>query len=335
MSIKSQDNINAIASIHEVEQATIALKQGKSVKIKGNINSITFSVAEASGVNEGDKIIVNDIRSNALKLGSSAKKITCNNNIEDIMGVNNSKSVFEYEEFQHELANIAFKLCVISELIPSIIIKDSAEFSIKSEDVENYDNNYASNVEIVVSSKFPVSGNIKANLHLFQAKGSIKQHYALTIGKIKNGLLARIHSSCVTGDVFGSLACDCRPQLEKAISEMAEAGGGVLLYLWQEGRGIGLKNKLLAYNLKEQGLDTVDANLALGFPDDDRDFLLAVSMLNKLEINEVELMTNNPRKISGLEKEGIKVIRKEHRSGKNKDNEKYLQVKEDKLGHIS
>jgi GTP cyclohydrolase II len=146
--------------------------------------------------------------------------------------------------------------------------------------------------------------------------------------------LVRLHSECLTGDVLGSLKCDCGPQLEAALAAIAAAGWGILLYLRQEGRGIGLVNKLRAYALQDQGFDTVEANLRLGFRDDERDFGIAARMLAKLSQDEVRLLTNNPRKVEGLEAAGIRVTERVPLSIEpNPYNRSYLETKRAKSGH--
>ena len=147
--------------------------------------------------------------------------------------------------------------------------------------------------------------------------------------------LVRPHSECLTGDVFGSLKCDCGPQLKEALRILGEAGGGVLLYLRQEGRGIGLANKLRAYALQDRGLDTVDANRRLGFADDERNYGMAAAMLRGLGIDRVRLLTNNPNKVAGLEHEGIEVIdRVAHHMPTNPHNADYIATKKKRSGHL-
>lgn len=164
-----------------------------------------------------------------------------------------------------------------------------------------------------------------------------KEHVALVKGKIDGAkpTLVRVHSECLTGDVFHSHRCDCGPQLDAALRQIDEAGSGVLLYMRQEGRGIGLINKLKAYVLQEQGLDTVEANLKLGFAPDLRDYGIGAQILKDIGVRKLKLLTNNPRKIKGLEGYGMEVVERVPLQMKpNEDNLNYLQTKEAKLGHL-
>jgi GTP cyclohydrolase II len=163
------------------------------------------------------------------------------------------------------------------------------------------------------------------------------EHLALKIGQIDfdQPVLVRLHSQCLTGDLLGSLRCDCGDQLQGAIKEINAAGGGILLYLAQEGRNIGLINKLRAYALQDQGLDTVDANLALGFDADERLYRPAAEMLRQLGVGSVRLMTNNPEKLGQLEACGIKIAdRVAHVFPSNQHNERYLATKAQRSGHL-
>ena len=164
-----------------------------------------------------------------------------------------------------------------------------------------------------------------------------KEHLAIVKGNMDEETLpiVRIHSECLTGDVFHSNRCDCGPQLEASLKIINDSGNGVLVYMRQEGRGIGLINKLKAYRLQDGGLDTVEANEALGFPADLREYELASQILKDLNIREVELLTNNPRKMIALENNGINVVqRSDLQVGKRSENEKYIQTKIEKMGHI-
>ncbi|MCG2583262.1 GTP cyclohydrolase II [Massilia sp. TS11] len=174
-------------------------------------------------------------------------------------------------------------------------------------------------------------------LHAFVERGSGKEHLAMVLGEVGDGqpVLARFHSECLTGDVLFSQRCDCGAQLEGGLRKIAEAGRGILLYLRQEGRGIGLVNKIRAYRLQEAGADTVEANLQLGFHADQRDYALVQPMLAHFGITQLRLMTNNPRKIAAVEKFGIQVVeRVPLLVNRNAFNARYLDTKALKLGHL-
>ena len=169
----------------------------------------------------------------------------------------------------------------------------------------------------------------------FEDEKKGEEHLLLYIGELSNDLLLRIHSQCLTGDTLYSLKCDCGSQLAMALEKIASEGQGMVMYMAQEGRGIGLVNKIRAYELQDQGMDTVEANEALGFAADERDYSYCKEILSSLNISSVRLMTNNPRKISGLEDAGIKVTeRVAVHVDPNKHNENYLKIKAEKLGHM-
>ena len=190
-------------------------------------------------------------------------------------------------------------------------------------------------LEVAARARLPVEASESAEIIAFRSPEEASDHVALVIGKRDgNPPVVRLHSECLTGDVLGSLKCDCGPQLHAALHAMADAPWGVLLYLRQEGRGIGLVNKLRAYALQDQGYDTVDANLRLGFPVEARDFAIAGRMLELLNIPHIRLMTNNPEKVARLEKEGVEVIERLPLAlPTNKYNEQYLATKRDRTGH--
>lgn len=164
-----------------------------------------------------------------------------------------------------------------------------------------------------------------------------QEHLALVAGRIDCNapVLVRLHSECLTGDVFGSSRCDCGEQLQRSFAYLQEQGNGILLYLRQEGRGIGLVNKIRAYALQDDGYDTIDANLALGFPEDMRDYGPAAEILLDLGVHQVRLLTNNPAKIDGLERHGITVVeRLPLRITPNAENSHYLRTKEERMNHL-
>ncbi|MDE5651480.1 MAG: GTP cyclohydrolase II, partial [Ureaplasma sp.] len=173
--------------------------------------------------------------------------------------------------------------------------------------------------------------------HCYVNKLNDEHHVALVMGKLDNpnNVMCRVHSECLTGDVFGSLRCDCGPQFDKAMKMISENKSGVLLYMRQEGRGIGLVNKLRAYKLQEEGMDTLQANLALGFEGDMREYYIAAQILSDLKIKSLELLTNNPEKLTQLEDYGIKIAKRiPIEITANKYDESYLKTKKSKMGHM-
>ncbi|WP_234026267.1 GTP cyclohydrolase II [Qipengyuania thermophila] len=194
---------------------------------------------------------------------------------------------------------------------------------------------------IATRARLPLARAAEAELLVFRKPDDLREHAALIVGRQSADTvpLVRLHSECLTGDVFGSLKCDCGPQLDHALDRMAaeadEGRWGILLYLRQEGRGIGLVNKLRAYRLQDQGFDTVDANERLGLPDESRDFATAAAMLRLMEVRAVRLLTNNPAKVAALTEAGITVEeRVPHQTGSNAHNLRYLRTKRDRAGHL-
>ena len=189
----------------------------------------------------------------------------------------------------------------------------------------------------VISVRLPLAAANAGRLHIFRPDDGGPEHYAIEIGRPDRDqpVLTRLHSACFTGDVLGSLKCDCGPQLHAALAQMAAEGAGLLLYLNQEGRGIGLANKMRAYSLQDQGFDTVQANHRLGFEDDERDFRIGASILQKLGFTSVRLLTNNPRKLAMMASCGITVTeRVPLHVGKTAQNAGYLATKAAKSGHL-
>ena len=189
----------------------------------------------------------------------------------------------------------------------------------------------------IVTGRVPIAMSQAGRVHVFRPRDGGEDHVVCEIGNPsrEEPVLVRLHSACFTGDVLGSLKCDCGPQLHGALQQMGEAGKGVLLYLSQEGRGIGLANKLRAYSLQDQGFDTVEANHRLGFEDDERDFRTGADLLKRLGFKSVKLLTNNPAKVAMIEAQGISVVeRVPLRVGRGPLNSDYLDVKAKKSGHI-
>ncbi|MBL7481139.1 3,4-dihydroxy-2-butanone-4-phosphate synthase [Legionella bononiensis] len=209
--------------------------------------------------------------------------------------------------------------------IPLVTIKDLIEYRIKNEDL----------VTAAATTRIPLKDNGTFNMTVFENELDSAEHFVLVKPPAYGNRvpLVRIHSECITGDVFGSCKCDCGKQLKASLSQIAEEGG-VLIYLRQEGRGIGLANKLKAYALQEQGFDTVEANLKLGLPADDRDYAIAYQILKHLGIDSIRMLTNNPLKISAMEHYGISAQRVPLEIEPTDENRGYLMTKKQKLGHL-
>ena len=189
----------------------------------------------------------------------------------------------------------------------------------------------------VSAARVPLSAAQAGRVHVFRPDAGGEEHYAIEIGRPDRSqpVLTRLHSACFTGDVLGSLKCDCGPQLHAALAQMGAEGAGVLLYLNQEGRGIGLANKLRAYSLQDQGFDTVEANHRLGFEDDERDFRIGADILRRMGFSAIRLMTNNPRKLDMMRGCGVTVTdRVALHVGQNPQNAAYLATKSAKSGHL-
>ncbi len=191
-------------------------------------------------------------------------------------------------------------------------------------------------VRFVESSTLPTPWAV-FDVHGFEDPDNDKEHLVLSLGDVGDGkpVLARVHSECLTGDALFSMRCDCGSQLQAALKMIAEEGRGALLYLRQEGRGIGLLNKIKAYRLQDEGADTVEANERLGFGADMRDYSICKVMLDHLNIRQVRLMTNNPRKVQALQDQGVEVLERiPIKTAENPHNAKYLATKFGKLGHL-
>jgi len=241
-----------------------------------------------------------------------------------------------------EAASAAMELALLAGVLPAYLVDPvpaGEAQGVDTADLTAWKN--AANLSIAARARLPVSACEDAEIVAFRSADDLREHVALVIGA-RDGArapLVRLHSECLTGDILGSLKCDCGPQLDAALAAMADeaaqGGWGVLLYLRQEGRGIGLVNKLRAYQLQDQGFDTVDANNRLGLPTEARDFPVAARMLALLGVHAVRLMTNNPAKVAALEAQGVTVAeRVPHALPPNPHNARYLATKRDRTGHL-
>ncbi|MDE2135218.1 MAG: GTP cyclohydrolase II [Alphaproteobacteria bacterium] len=233
----------------------------------------------------------------------------------------------------------AVKLAKLAGLLPAAIVTrvraGAAEVSVG--DILSYEQNAAASLKPVMRARVPLEGAEEAELVAFRADDGAPENIAILIGRppTPGPVLTRLHSECFTGDLLGSLKCDCGQQLRGALDAISKSGGGVLLYLAQEGRGIGLINKLRAYKLQDQGFDTLEANERLGFEADERLYAIAARILSLLGYKSVRLLTNNPDKVAGLKAAGIAVVeRVRHAFPANLHNRVYLKTKAEKAGHL-
>lgn len=243
-----------------------------------------------------------------------------------------------------DLHRAAIHIAKAARLLPSALVlalSDAEGFARANEltilSAKDIETDRLSPMEPIIAARLPLEVSEAGRLHIFRPDDGAEEHYAIEIGKPPRDepVLSRLHSACFTGDLLGSLKCDCGPQLRGALAQMGEEGNGVLLYLNQEGRGIGLANKMRAYSLQEQGFDTVEANHRLGFEDDERDFRIGAEILRRMGFSSVRLLTNNPAKVARMEECGIKVTeRVPLKVGENRHNHHYLATKAKKSGHL-
>lgn len=245
-------------------------------------------------------------------------------------------------------ADYALKLTIVSRILPALIVapvpKNAEKFlyeggfiHVTPSDVSEFSDYRDGPITQIISANLPLPHAATVRVIVFRAEGSEHEQYAIVVGRplLRAAPLVRLHSECFTGDLLASMRCDCGEQLRESIKLMIDQGAGVLLYLRQEGRGIGLVNKLRTYILQDQGLDTMDANEAIGRGVDERDFSLAAKILKELGLNRIRLLTNNGTKISALEELGILVVeRQPHFFPPNGINDDYLATKIVRFGHL-
>lgn len=237
-------------------------------------------------------------------------------------------------------ADAAIQLAKIARLLPAVVVAEGDApdlLRVSASDIMAYGAADADGLRQIVSADVPLHDAPDSRVVMFRSEGSELEHLAIVVGKPEkqDAPLVRLHSECFTGDLLGSMRCDCGEQLRGALRKMTEDGSGVLLYLAQEGRGIGLVNKLRAYRLQDRGLDTMDANRALGWGADERNFAIAANMLRLLGVTTVRLLTNNPDKMDALQAAGITVAGREpHMIDPNGINDEYLATKAARFGHM-
>lgn len=242
------------------------------------------------------------------------------------------------------LAGAAIDLSKAAHLLPAAVMAEISDgaaearrFGLTALELDGLQTALRSPLHRVVGARVPLEVNQVGRVTVFRPADGGEEHYVVEIGRPDRSgpVLTRLHSACFTGDVLGSLKCDCGPQLHAALAQMGKEGAGVLLYLNQEGRGIGLANKMRAYSLQDQGFDTVEANHRLGFEDDERDFRIGADILKALGFGAVRLLTNNPKKVDMMHAQGIDVVERVPLvAGHSEHNRAYLATKAKKSGHL-
>jgi len=342
-----------------VARAADALRAGRPVRLEGGGTFTMFAVevlddaALARMRRARAFLVLSHARARTLKIrlytpGVVALSLTAEMNAERLRAIADPtadlatplKGPFEtVREKLPEAFAAALKLAKLAGLLPAAVLrrggKDGVAISLR--DILSYEQNAAASLKAVTRARVPLEGAEQAELVAFRADDGAPENIAVLINRppTPGPVLTRLHSECFTGDLLGSLKCDCGAQLRGAVETISKAGGGVLLYLAQEGRGIGLINKLRAYRLQDQGFDTLEANERLGFEADERLYAIAARMLELLGYKSVRLLTNNPAKVAGLRAAGIKVVERVRLAfPANKHNRAYLQTKAKKAGHL-
>ncbi|GAA0551842.1 GTP cyclohydrolase II [Rhizomicrobium palustre] len=344
------------AAIDRLAAAIDALRAGRGVTIAERAE-VTVYAAEALRPNtlkklEKPALILSHARARTLKIRLYTPEIIAlpikkDMGVEDIRAIADPTTDLDrpmkgpFQALRTKLPKAygaAVTLTKLAGLLPAAVVVKGGfgkgpKLSIG--EITDYELEAAAGLSIVARARVPLEGAEKTELVAFRAADGAPENYAIVIGDPRDPVLTRMHSECFTGDLLGSLKCDCGPQLRGAITTIAKAGGGVVLYLAQEGRGIGLINKLRAYRLQDQGFDTIEANERLGFEADERVYAVAARMLSLLGFKKVRLLTNNPDKIAALDHAGIEVVeRVPHAFPSNSHNAAYLRTKALKAGHL-
>lgn len=350
----------------EVDRAISEIRRGAVVRVYDDRNSLLMLAVDALSAdylrlltqsgNTAPKLVMTGTRMNVLGIDKSDRPVSVLSHPEGI-----SLDLIEYlanplsaSMAPPIMANLEVKdadaleqscvtLAKLARLLPAALIVEVGATAaadvpaVQASSIQSYMTIAAHSLTQVSEARVPLENAENARVLAFRPRDGGIEHLAIIVGDLHPAepVLVRLHSECFTGDLVGSLRCDCGNQLRGAIGEMATAGSGILLYLAQEGRGIGLVNKLRAYQLQDAGFDTVDANLQLGFDSDERNYLPAAQILRLLGVSRVKLMTNNPAKVTALGNCGIEVVeRVPHIYPSNQHNDAYLKVKAKKSGHL-
>ncbi|HBI84466.1 GTP cyclohydrolase II [Orrella sp. NBD-18] len=355
-------------SLVQVDRAVSELRRGAAVRLRAVDSSLLMLAAEMAtperleslkrtASNADLRLVMTGSRAKVLGLQSKSDSATAlstefgfdtstiNFLVDPLADRTPAPDLFSFKVMDAtRIEQASVTLAKLSRLVPASIIADVDSTTVIGDivevevaNIESYMKTAANKLELVSEARVPLEGAENARILAFRPRDGGIEHLAIVVGEpdISKPVLIRLHSECFTGDLLGSLRCDCGNQLRGAIAEMSKAGSGILLYLAQEGRGIGLVNKLRAYRLQDAGFDTVDANFQLGFDSDERSYLPAAQMLRLQGISKVRLMTNNPLKVDALKRHGIEVTeRVPHVFPSNQHNQGYLRTKATKSGHL-
>jgi GTP cyclohydrolase II len=348
----------------EVDRAISEIRRGAVVRVYDERNSLLMLAVDALSADclnlltqsgsKAPKLVMTGTRMNVLGIDKSDRPVSV---LSQPQGI--SLDLIEYlanplsasmtppnmASLEVKDADALEQSCVtlakLARLLPAALIVEASTTAdipmVQASSIQSYTTIAAHSLTQVSEARVPLENAENARVLAFRPRDGGIEHLAIIVGDLNPAepVLVRLHSECFTGDLVGSLRCDCGNQLRGAIGEMATAGSGILLYMAQEGRGIGLVNKLRAYQLQDAGFDTVDANLQLGFDSDERNYLPAAQILRLLGVSRVKLMTNNPAKVTALGNCGIEVVeRVPHIYPSNQHNDAYLKVKAKKSGHL-
>ncbi len=361
MTLRSKTNSREAAGrLLHVAEAAEAFRHGRPVAITGGDAQLTALAVETVDdstvrVMAGQgRLLLTHARASTLKIrlyteGAVAVPLKGGETAEQLRAIADPtadlatplKGPFEAARDKLTPAHLAaVKLAKLAGLLPAALVWPGAKakmLQIPAADILSYEDDSVTALKLVARARVPLGGAEHAELAAFRPGDGGPEHYAVIVNAPAphQPVLTRLHSECFTGDLLGSLKCDCGAQLRGAIETISKSGGGVLLYLAQEGRGIGLINKLRAYRLQDQGFDTIEANERLGFDADERLYGVAARMLSLLGYDSVRLLTNNPDKVAALEAAGVKVVeRVPHAFPENEHNRAYLRTKAEKAGHL-
>ena len=350
-----------MTSTRRVAQALDALRHGWAIRVEGENGALNLLPAETAFAEPGlatPRMLISAARAATLKLANQREAAEPHApvlirgaepfDLELARAIADPaldlkyplKGPFLAEQIAAgEAATAAMELGRLAGILPAFLLGGEPAVTVSDGELAAWKE--PRELTIQSRARLPTEALEQAEIVAFRSRDDMREHVALVLGQQSSDRapLVRLHSECLTGDLFGSLKCDCGPQLDAALGAMAEearnGGWGVLLYLRQEGRGIGLINKLRAYQLQDQGFDTVEANERLGLPSEARDFPMAARMLVLLGAGPIRLLTNNPAKVAALEAEGVAVVeRVTHALPANPHNARYLATKRDRSGHL-